>query len=114
MEWPAHLSVESSLFWNNGAYSNEAGVNAMMQSLDDDKGFDDKAAVEAADRSNKLDVDPDLTRSATPPPTTCPRPRPPPAPSPRPLRRTTATYAGAFKAATPPPWTAGWTAFPAN
>ncbi len=114
MEWPAQLSVESSLFWNNAAYSNETGTNAMGQSLDDDKGFDDKAAIESAERSNKLDVDPQITVSDTAPnyvPKAAGADGPFATPT---FGVTAATYAGAFKANDPAPWTATWTAFPAN
>ena len=114
MEWPMFLSIESSLFWMNGSFSNEMGVNATGQSLDDDKGFDDKAVTEAAERSNKLDVDPQITASDTAPNYVPASPAvngPFATPS---FGDTTATYAGAFKANDPTPWTATWTAFPAN
>jgi hypothetical protein len=113
MEWPMFLSIDNSLFFGNGNYSDETGVNAMMQSNDDDKGFDDKAAVENADRKNKLDVDPGLTAVTDVAPNYVPA-----AAAAGPFGTptfgdTAATYAGAFKPGDPA-WTVGWTAFPAN
>jgi hypothetical protein len=102
--WPARLSIEHSLFWNNGPYRNDAGG-------DDDLSFPDQSAVEDPARNNRKDVDPRIVPE-------------PSVPSFVPLNGavdgvfspdfgdTGATFAGAFKPRDPAPWTAGWTSYP--
>ncbi|HEY0714457.1 MAG TPA: hypothetical protein VGF45_17365 [Polyangia bacterium] len=117
MEWPTSLAIENSLFWDNGNYTDESMPNAMGASQDDDKMFNDKAAVEAAERSNKIDVNPGLTAGDL---STAAVPNYVPSnaaiagqPAPVGVADVTASYAGAF-APGAPAWTEGWTAYPAN
>ncbi|HEY0705429.1 MAG TPA: hypothetical protein VGG33_01455 [Polyangia bacterium] len=117
MEWPMFLAIENSLFWDNGNYPDESLPNAMGASQDDDKMFNDKAAVEAAERANKLDVNPgltpgDLSTAAVPSyvPTNAAIAG---QAAPVGVPDVTATYAGAF-APGAPAWTEGWTAYPTN
>jgi hypothetical protein len=117
MEWPTALTIENSLFWDNGNYTDESMPNAMGASQDDDKMFNDKAAVEAAERANKIDVNPGLTPGDL---STAAIPNYVPTnaavsgvPAPAGVADVTATYAGAFAPGVPA-WTEGWTAFPIN
>ena len=59
-EWPAHISVEQSLFFMNGAYADET-----MGEEDDDAGFVEQTAIEAAERNNVMSADPMLANMTT-------------------------------------------------
>ena len=116
--WPASLTLENTLFWDNGAYTDETALDAMGKSQDDDKGFVDKTAVEAAERKNKLDVNPgvaggDLSTAAAPVYVPTNAAGVAGQATPAGVADVAATYAGAF-APGAPAWTDGWTAFPAN
>jgi hypothetical protein len=117
VDWPANLSIENTLFWDNGNYVDESVPNAMGMSQDDDKGFADKTAVEAAERKNKIDVNPGLTpgdlSTATAPVYVPTNAAVAPQATPAGVADVTATYAGAF-APGAAAWTDGWTAFPIN
>jgi hypothetical protein len=118
MEWPMFLSLQNSLFWDNGNYTDETMPNAMGVSQDDDKGFLDKASVEAPAQMNKIDVNPgvaagDLSTATAPNyvPTNAAGVGGQPAPAG--VADVAATYAGAF-APGAAAWTDGWTAYPVN
>jgi hypothetical protein len=106
-EWPANLSIERSFFWNNGPYLNDPMG-------DDDMSFPDQMAVEDPARKNHNDVDPGIVITDPTTPNFVPSNESlgnVPAPD---FGDTTAAFAGAFRPRDPSPWTAGWTAYPAN
>ena len=52
-DWPANLSIESSVFFDNDAVGD-------ADSMDDDKGFNEDEAIRSEDRKNVFDVDPEF------------------------------------------------------
>jgi hypothetical protein len=117
-EWPAHLAIENTLFFQNGPFRDESKLDAMMRPLDDDKGFDEEASLRTPARNNKFDVNPMLTglndlKSGAPPiyvpgnaAVTAGAATPPAG------FDASATYHGAFRPNDPAPWSDGWTSFP--
>ncbi len=105
-DWPNNLSVEYSYFFNNGPYVNDAA-------MDDDMGFNDQMAIEDPARNNKKDVDPQFSSLDQANPLFTPKNATMTGVAPD-FGDTTASYPGAFKPNDPSPWTAGWTAYPAN
>lgn len=107
-EWPTHLSIESSFFYDNGPYADESGDD------DDDMGFAEQAAIEDPARSNTVGVDPGLgDTSATAPDYVPSNPALAGQATPT-FGDTTATFAGAFQPGASMSWAAGWTAYPEN
>jgi hypothetical protein len=108
-DWPTNISVESSVLFGGA-------VGAADTAKDNDKGFDETAALSDPARMNTTAVDPQLTSIVFPTPNYVPinaaavsgKATPPAG------MDTTATYAGAVKPGDTAPWYAGWTAFPAN
>jgi hypothetical protein len=108
-DWPTLISVENSVFFGGA-------VGAPDTTKDNDKGFDETAALSDAARMNTTTVDPQLTSIAFPSPSYVPLNAAavsgkgtPPAGFDQ-----TATYAGAVAPGDAAPWYAGWTSFPAN
>ena len=119
LEWPMFTTIENSVFFGNGTYSDEMGTNAMGQPLDDDRGFSDQMAVENPDRKNKLDMDPQVTKVvnllSTEAPIYIPRNAAVAGPFAKPaFGDVSATYAGAFAPNATSSWMDGWTAFPTD
>jgi hypothetical protein len=111
-EWPMFLTIENSIV---------AASTWAMEMTDNDKGFNDQMAVTDAARMNTTVMDPILTAAGDLSGATAPSYVPAAAtagvsgkPAPAAPFVTTATYAGAFAPGDAMPWTAGWTAFPAN
>jgi len=98
-EWPSSLSVENSYFFNIGSWPAETGED------DDDQGYDEQAAFEAAERNNDFATDPMLGADLVPATALSGV-----APD---FGDTSASYAGAFESGGVN-WAADWTAYPAN
>jgi hypothetical protein len=107
-EWPTNLSIEASVLYNNGAYATETGED------DDDMGFDEQAAVEAAERGNVLDQDPGFGDTSITAPDYVPSNTALMGKDSPTFGDTSASYAGAFEPGTASRWTDGWTAYPEN
>jgi hypothetical protein len=106
-DWPAELSIESSVFFDNDAVGDS-------DSMDDDMGWSEGDAIMNADRENVFDVDPKLGSTDI----TKPNYKPESADlggksTPPSGLDTSATYAGAVDPSGDD-WTKGWTAYPAN
>jgi hypothetical protein len=109
MEWPAFLTIESSVFFDN---VEPWPAEAAGTPGDDDKGFPDQASVEDPARMNTKGVDPMLTAINETAPNYVPQNEAAVMGKATPtFGDTTANYAGAFKPGVAP-WTDGWTAFP--
>ncbi len=94
----------------NGAYATET----VGMTSDDDKGWSDQMAVEAAERKNKTDVDPQLTSVSEAAPNYVPKNAALAGQATPTFGDASATYAGAFAPNATANWADGWTAYPAN
>jgi len=105
-EWPTFVSVENSVFFGNTALAKDETAPGK----DNDKGFDEVAQLQVADRKNSTTENPMITgTNLIPPAGTLGGKATPVAPL-----DVTATYAGAVAPGTAAAatWWAGWTAFP--
>lgn len=113
-DWPAHISLENSVFF--GGALGKAESAAATPSTDNDKGFDEIAALSDPAQLNSSILDPGLLSIAFPSPNYTPtnvtvisdKATPPEG------MDITATYAGAVQPGATSLWYAGWTSFPEN
>ena len=107
-EWPEHLSIGHSFFFDNGPYATESGDE------DDDGGFVEQDAIEDPAAQNTLGIDPELASTDAMAPDYVPSNEALRGQATPTFGDTRATYAGALEPGADAPWTTGWTAFPAN
>jgi hypothetical protein len=117
-EDPPALTVENSIFFNNGA-DGETHFGVEEGDDDNDEGFDEEAFFTAEARNNQFDVDPmlgdieDLQNPDFVPAEDSPAAEGGAEPEDNGFFDTSATYIGAFEPGGED-WTAGWTSFPEN